>query len=113
MRGICVLVSALVLSGCGPSEPPVAGNMTATEVCQAAGYLIRQRLGDRVKTAGVACSVESTGNGAVTIHSGYRTPIGSGVVGYDAKGVVVVDRLQLTFIRVGGELEYAPVSLFP
>ncbi|MFD2112053.1 hypothetical protein [Thiorhodococcus fuscus] len=88
--------------------------MTEKEICQAAGYLIRQAAGKAFKTVQVPCSVKSVGeNDGVEIRSGYVSPLGP-TLHYVAHGSVSGHRLRMETIQVIGVDDKAmPFSQFP
>lgn len=97
----------LLLAGC-TQEPPVAGSMSVTTVCQTAGYLIRQKLGNATKTNDMPCEVTNTGGSNVLIESSYKPAIGNETIDYTATGVVLDDRLRLLTITTSVDETSAP-----
>ena len=83
---------------------PLAGRLSERSICQTAGYLIRRSLSTAYQTINIPCSVTATGNGEVTIESGYRTPeaMGRRLLRYTAHGSVTDDRLRINTIAVHG-----------
>lgn len=78
--------------------------MSDRNICQTAGYLVRQVRGKAFKTIDVPCEVTHQGAGAVEIRSGYKTPpaMGSSLLTYTAQGQVNGSRLRLDTIQVHG-----------
>jgi len=110
---LATITTAVILSGCGPSEPPVAGSMTARDLCQTTGYLIRQKLGSNIKTLDTSCTAASQGGNNVLINSTYRTPINNRTIRYYAVGTVNGDRLRIEKIKTEFDKEYTPFHEFP
>jgi len=100
-KQVIIYVTLVVLCGCD-TEPPVAGSMSKTSVCNTAGYLIRKELGTGFKTIDQQCSVINTGGNNVEIESGYVSPINPNALRYTAKGYVRGNTLVLQQIRVHG-----------
>ena len=85
--------------------------MSRVSICNTSGYLIRQQLGNNVKTAGQPCSVESKDGFNVQVRSRYQTPINSVVLKYTAKGFVKGSSLTLREIKVHGiDQEFIPFT---
>lgn len=101
MKLLAITLVASLVVACGQAAPPVAGDMSEVSVCQTAGYLIRQRLGDAFKTARVPCSVKNVGGDRVEIRAGYVSPLGP-TLHYTAHGQVRGDRLRINTIAVDG-----------
>lgn len=98
MQRIALAAIAAALSACTPAEPPIAGKMTERDICQTAGYLIRQKLGNNINTVDVPCSVSVTAGSEVRIQAGYKTPLNSTHY-YTATGSVSGDTLRIREIR--------------
>lgn len=81
-----------------------APGMSDQNICQTAGYLVRQVRGKAFKTIDIPCTVAHQGSGAVQIRSGYKTPpaMGSRLLTYTAQGQVTGSRLRLNTIQVHG-----------
>ena len=98
MQRIAFAAIAAILSACTPSEPPIAGKMTERDICQTAGYLIRQKLGSNMNTVDVPCSVSVIERSEVSIQAGYKTPLNSTHY-YTATGSVSGNTLRISEIR--------------
>ena len=110
LKRILLFISLTALISCDNS-PKVAGNMSRVSICNTSGYLIRQQLGNNVKTAGQPCSVESKDGFNVQVRSRYQTPINSVVLKYTAKGFVKGSSLTLREIKVHGiDQEFIPFT---
>lgn len=107
------ITTAVVLSGCGSSEPPIAGTMTIRDVCQTSGYIIRQRLGNGFKTIDIRCTVSKRDDGLVLISSGYKSPINPSTIRYEAVGHVERDRLKFIKIKTEFDDDFIPFHQFP
>jgi predicted Zn finger-like uncharacterized protein len=95
-----------------PKEPIVAGNMSQSEVCATASYLIRKNLTEKFKTSGVACYVKTDGVN-VEIDSGYISPLNNVEIRYLAVGTVVSDRLKIDKIKlIGIDDDFRPFATF-
>lgn len=107
-----ILISVLMmpaLSGC-ESEPPIAGTLTKSSICNTAGLLIRRNLGDNFKTIHADCDVTNTGGENVRIDSSYQTPLGL-TLKYTALGRVSGDLLKLEKIKVyGADDDFIPFN---
>lgn len=98
MRRIAITALLLITSACAPSAPPIAGKLTERQICQTAGYLIRQKLGNEIKTNGIECTVTAISSQTVEISAGYKTPLNTTNY-YTAKARVNGDRLTINTIR--------------
>lgn len=107
MKAGLLILLALGLSACGPSAPYVAGELTERDICQLSGYLIRQKLGNKIKTTGIECTATNSGGNAVQISAGYKTPLNSTRY-YTATGRVTGDQLRLQTIKdAEGEMPFS------
>lgn len=109
-KHIALLV--VILAGC---ESPLVGSMSETNICQTAGYIIRQKLGDNFKTAEMPCKAQNPYGNVVEIEAGYISPIGGGTKRhYSAIGSVTGDRLRIEKIRVHeADDDYVDFKDFP
>lgn len=110
---LATIATAITPSGCGPSEPPIAGTMTIRDVCQTSGYIIRQRLGNGFKTIDIPCTVTKPDDGLVLIRSGYISPINPNTINYEAVGQIERDRLKFISIKTEFDDQHIPIHQFP
>jgi hypothetical protein len=101
MKKLVSMMIIPLMSACGDREPPLAGNMTETSICNTAGYIIRKNLGDSFKTINVKCSARALSGNSVEISSGYISPLGP-TLHYTARAVVNGDQLRFEEIKVHG-----------
>lgn len=98
MKPVLLAIISLIVTACTPTEPPLAGEMTERQICQTSGYLIRQKLGNEIKTHGIECTVTAISSQTVEISAGYKTPLNTTHY-YTAKARVSGDRLTINTIR--------------
>lgn len=112
---VAAFVSMEVYEDVNYVEPPrkyVAGQMTESDICGAAGLIVKRRLVEGFLTHQQECTVLAREGSEVTVISGYQSPTNA-VRMYRAKGYVNGTTLHLREIRVDGvDDEYIPISSF-
>ena len=102
---ITAIVMAVIAAGlvfAPPSGPKITGGMSEWTLCNGAGYIIKQKLGEKFDVYSPPCSAMNTTANNVEIEGGYISPLGLTLY-YTAKGYAPKKgTLHLTEIKVHG-----------